>query len=223
MASLVTIADIKRRARQRADMERSGFVSDAEVLDMINESYAELFDLLVMAFGNYFITEYTLNLVVGTSSYAVPADFYKLVTLDMAVSSNQYTTVFPYNELERNATLSTTGDVPNATVRMRYISAPTRFTQDTDTIDCVAGWESLLITDVAIMMMDKEESDTDRLEKRRMREYQRIQQMAQNRDITMPGRITDVTVYDNAYLTNALRYRFYGNNIEFITVEYIGV
>lgn len=189
---------------------------------MINESYAELYDLIIMAFGNYYITESTITLVPGTASYALPADFYKLVTLDM-LSGTQYNSLFPYNELERNSTLSTATSIPNGTVRMRYIKAPTKWTVDADLVDCIAGWESLLITDVAIMMLDKEESDTDRLERRRIREYKRIEQMAQNRDITMPGRITDVTVYDNAYIDNALRYRFYGNNLEFINVTYIGV
>lgn len=204
-------------------MENSGFVSDQELLDMISEAYAELYDLIVAAFQNYYITEGTLTLVAGTSSYALPADFYKMVSVDFQTGAGQYDTIFPYNELERNSTLSTSANIPAGTVRYRYIAAPTIFTDDEEEIDGVAGWESLLITDVAIMMLDKEESDTSALERRRMREERRIQQMAQNRDVTNPGRITDTTVYDNAFLSDAMRYRFYGNNIEFISVQFVGV
>lgn len=218
----VTIAEIKRRARNRADMQHSGFISDEELLDMINEAYCELYDTLVVAFQNYYIAEETIQLVPGTSAYPFPDDFYKIISVDFQ-NGNSWETLFPFNELERNSVLTTTATIPNATIRLRYIPAPVTFTDDADEIDGIAGWEALLITDVAIMMLDKEESDTSALERRRMREYARIQTMAQNRDVTMPGTVTDVTVYDLAYIHHTLRYRFYGNNIEFISVEYVGV
>lgn len=189
---------------------------------MINESYAELYDTLVSVFQNYFVTEDTITLVSGTSSYPVPDDFYKLISLDLQ-SGSLWNTLFPYNELERNSTVATSSSIPDGTVRIRYIPAPTIFTNDADTFDAIAGWEALLITDVAMMMLEKEESDTSALERRRQRQYARIMQMAQNRDVTMPGRVTDVTVYDNAYIADSLRYRFYGNNIEFLSVQYLGV
>lgn len=168
------------------------------------------------------MAETTINLTSGTSSYALPDDFYKSITVDLQNGSS-WETLFPYNELERNSTLVTSSTIPNATVRFRYIPAPAVFDSDADEIDGRAGWEALLITDVAIMMLDKEESDTSALEKRRMRLMDRITSMAQNRDVTMAGSITDVTVYDNATIKDALRYRFYGDQVEFINIQYIGV
>lgn len=222
MARTVTIGELKTRCRYRADMESTDFISDTELLSYINEAYCSLYDTLVSVFQNYYSASTTFSVSSATNSYALPADFYKLIGIDQ-VSGSTYTTIFPYNEMERNSTLSVTSAIPTATVRMRYIPTPTVFTSDAQTIDGVAGWEALLVTDVAIMMLDKEETDTSTLERRRQREYARVLQMAQNRDVTIPGTVTDVTAYDNGYAAPLMRYRFYGSNVEFISVQYIGI
>jgi hypothetical protein len=107
-------------------------------------------------------------------------------------------------------------------LKLTYIPMPQQFVADTDTVDCQAGWESLWITDVAMMMLEKEESNTTELEARRQREYKRIQEMSHNRDTLMPGRITDVTVYDSAYIRDSVRYRLYGNALKLINVQFTG-
>lgn len=224
-----TVQAIMDRCRRRADMENSNFISDAELLDLINEAHAEVWDLLVAAFQNYFISETNLTLTAGTTTYDLPDDFYKSVTVDLrsgAAPNYSYASLFPFEEVERNSVLTTSSSIPNATVRLRYIPAPPVFALAdvaTDTIDGRAGWETLLVTTVAIFMLTKEESDTSALERRKQAEMVRIQSMAQNRDVTNPGKITDVTVYDNAFIKDALRYRFYGDSIEFINCTYIGV
>lgn len=224
MARTVTIANIIERARAKADMRHSNFISPSEALDMVNEAYCELYDMLVQAFQNYYATTSTLSLTSGTVSYSLPADFYKMIAVEEDNGDGTYNTIFPYNELERNASIATNVNaIPNTTVRLRYIPAPTLFTSTAQTVDGVSGWDALLVTDVAIMMLQSEESPTDALERRRQQIYQRILSASQNRDVTSPGRITDTTVYDNAYLKDALQYRFYGSNIEFVTVTYLGV
>ena len=45
---MTTLADLRNRARRRSDMVSSQFVSDTELLDFINASYAELYDLLMI-------------------------------------------------------------------------------------------------------------------------------------------------------------------------------
>lgn len=224
MARNVTVGDVIERARVKADMRHTSFISAAEALDMVNECYTELYDLLVQTFQNYFSTTGTLTLVPGTVSYALPADFYKMIVAERDVGGGAYSTIFPYNELEKNSTISTSAaSIPSATVRLRYIPAPAIFTSTGTNIDGVAGWDTLLVYDLAIMMAQAEESDTTAMERRRAAVAARIQSVAQNRDVTLPGRITDVTVFDNAMIKDELRYRFYGSNIEFLTVEYSGV
>ena len=45
--STVTLADIKVRARQKADMENSNFIQDFELTNYINEAYFNWYDLVV--------------------------------------------------------------------------------------------------------------------------------------------------------------------------------
>lgn len=224
MARTVTVGNIIARARKRADMVHTRFISAADALEMLNECYGELYDLLVASFQNYFVAEEDITLVPGTVAYALPDDYYKTIALELEEANGSYTNIFVYNELEKNSTISSNpNNIPSATVRHRYIPAPAYFTDVDDEIDGVAGWDALLVYDLAIMMLQCEESDTSVLERRRAAIATRIQSMAQNRDVTQPGRVTDVTVYESASFGDALRYRFYGDTIEFLQAEYAGV
>lgn len=218
----VTIAEIKKQARTRADMRNSSFVSDTELLVLINEAYTEMYDLLVSAFENYYTQTYSFAVSSASQSYAMPSDFYKIIGVDFEVSLGQYITLHPYRELDRNGSFTSIGNIPTGNIKLRYVPIPQVFTADTDTIDGVAGWEALLVTDVAIMMLDQEEANTDRLELRRKRIYTRITQMSQNRDIGMPATISDVYSSIIPRIFSALRYRLYGNNMEFISTEFTG-
>lgn len=218
----VTLANLKLRARRKADMENSAFISDAELLDLVNEAYCELYDVMTQAFERYYTTTTTFSTTPGTTAYALPGDFYKLLAVDLQ-SGNSYITMYPYDENERNSSTTTSYSIPTATIRMRYIPTAALFAVDSDARDFVNGWEALLVTDVAIMMLEKEESATDALERRRERQYRRLTEMAQNRDVGQPGRVQDVTLYDMAYIQDSLRYRLYGQNIELMSVQYTGV
>lgn len=221
MARPVTVENLIRRIRKRADMESSAFFTDADILDLINEAYPELYDILTQAYQNYYAQTYTLNLVANQSTYSLPDDFYKLIGLDYN-NAGSFETLFPYNELERNSTLGLTSSIPNGTVRMRYIPAPPVLEMG-DSVDGISGWDVYIVLDVAIRLLDSEESNTDRLDRDRQRQMTRILSASQNRDATMPGSVTDVTVYDFASFRDTLRYRFYGDTLEFINVTYVGV
>lgn len=222
MAENVTVAQIKLRALRRADKEGTNFVGADELLDYVNEAYASLYSLMVSTYQNYFSKDQNLTLTAGVDTYDLPADFYKAISFDF-LNGTRYETIYPYDELERNAALSTAQSIPGGTVKLRYIAAPTVFAADTDMVNCVAGWESLLVTDIAIMILDKEESDTDRLERRRSRDFKRIEEAAQNRSVTFPGRVTDVTIYNHLWFGDTLRYRLYGDAVQFINQTWTGV
>ena len=59
----VTLAALISQVRQRADMESSTFVSDSEIRTWLNSALAELHDIMVMAFEDYY---------VKTKSYTLP-------------------------------------------------------------------------------------------------------------------------------------------------------
>ena len=51
-----TEATLRSRARRMADMENSTFVSDAEIRDYINSAYAELYDLVIEKYEDYYVS-----------------------------------------------------------------------------------------------------------------------------------------------------------------------
>lgn len=222
MARSVTLQSIADRARVHADMRDTSFISDAEILALINEAFPELYDELVTVYENYYSATTTISLVSGTSSYALPAAFYKTLGVDLQVNSNAYITLKPFMEAERNATLTTNLSIPSATVRLRYIPAPTIFTSLSQSVDGVSGWDRLLSLLVAIDMLDAEESDSRALYKKYERTLVRIRQTAVPRDTGMPARVTDVYAPNAQMMYGSVRYRLYGDYIEFVNSEYLG-
>jgi hypothetical protein len=90
----------------------------------------------------------------------------------------------------------------------------------------VSGWEELVSIEAAIMALIKEESDTTALERRKSQYVRRIEEMAHNRDMQFPGRIQDVAMNENFLFYPeyaSLRYRLYGNNVEFQQYGWTGV
>lgn len=226
MARSVTLSTIVDRARILADMRHSNFISPANAIEFCNIVYPELYDLLVSSFQNYYVKspDQTITVVPGTSAYALPTDYYKSISFDQDAGGGTYSAIHLFNENERNSILGMSpANLPSASIRHRYIPAPTTFTALSESVDGVAGWDQLLTYDLAIMFLQAEESDTTALERKRAAIVKRVTDMSQNRDVSIPGRITDVTVYDNWTTGDVLRYRLYGNNVEFINVTYIGI
>lgn len=85
-----TLSDLISKARTRADMVNSDFVSDADVTEMVNVSYSELYEFLVQTFEDYFIAETTITTVSGTDAYdlsAVSPGIFKLRGVDLQLSA----------------------------------------------------------------------------------------------------------------------------------------
>ena len=49
-----TETELKDRARRRADMVNSTFVTDTEIRDYLNSSISELHDMMVKSYEDYF-------------------------------------------------------------------------------------------------------------------------------------------------------------------------
>ena len=101
----MTLAQLRTASRQRADMVNSTFISDSELNSYINASYFELYDLLVQKYGNdYYMTEYSFQLVGNVSRYPLPADFFKLLGVDLQIAGgpDSYVSLRPFTLAERN-------------------------------------------------------------------------------------------------------------------------
>lgn len=125
MADVVTVSDLVTFSRQRANMEASQFVTDTEILSLLNRAYKELYDLLVQTYQEYFLTSYTLTLIPGTDTYALPSDFYKLQGIDYITqaATNSRWTMRPFMFNERNQYQASAYVYAFSNTNLRYILA----------------------------------------------------------------------------------------------------
>jgi hypothetical protein len=118
----MSLGELRLRARQRADRVNSQFVTDTEWNYYINQSYFELYDLLIDVYEDYYLTApygFTTNgsgsvyplpdgritfLNYFTNATEVAPSFYKLWGVDLAAntSPNGWVTMNKYNPLDRN-------------------------------------------------------------------------------------------------------------------------
>ncbi len=214
----MTLLELRTAARQRADMGTSLFISDAEFTSLINQSYFELYDLLIAAYGaDYFATFGADTTLAGTAdTTALPSDFYKLLGVDLKLSSgiNSYVTLKPFQMAERNryAAPNTIGllgvltlqyrlsannlwfiprPAAGTIVRILYVPRLTTLSGDSDTAEGISGWTEYIIVDAAIKALIKEESDVSALMMAKAGLIQRIEAMAANRDAGAPATVAD--------------------------------
>jgi hypothetical protein len=234
MATTMSLAELRTAARQRADMlNQSGdytnaFITDTELNSYVNQSYFELYDLLVGAYGeNYYVSSPFYIVTDGVNQFFnLPTDFYKALGVDVQVSSpvanNAWWTLKEFSFAERNkyAVPNTQlyfgitnlryriqGDqlwlnpLPqiNQTIRIFYIPRMTTLASDTDTVQGVSGWTEYIIVDAAIKMMQKEESDVSVLMAQKQALLARIEAMAHNRDAGMPSTVADAQSSNSFY------------------------
>lgn len=205
----ITLSEIRTQAKRRADMENSGFVSDAEWLDYINGSIATLYDLLVTCYEDYYITTYTFNTVSGTASYSLPSSFYKLKGVDAQFDNAQWENVRKFQFESRNRQQYTSDKVlqyrllgsnlqlvptPASVIPFKiwYIPVATKLVTDSDTLADLNQYAEFVIVDAAIKAMLKEESDPSGLIMQRNQLEQRIVSSASQRDENESESITDV-------------------------------
>lgn len=226
MAS-VTGQQLVDRIRQRVDMVGSAYVTDAELLSLINQAKLELDDLLIEAYGqDYFATSTTFATVVGTQNYSLTTitggTFYKLMGVDIQDSVSGWKDVDPYTFKERNEfTNSNTylnlysnksdyryrivgsniniRPTPNSvmTFQLHWTPQSTTLATTASSFDDVNGWSEYMVVRAAISVRNKEESDTTELERDLERLRARITAMKTNRDASAPLKVVENNQMDN--------------------------
>jgi hypothetical protein len=188
-----TLAEMRLLAQQRADLVGSDFVTDAEWRSYLNGSIAELYDLLLTKFGNdYYVAEPYEFTTTTAERYALPADFYKLLAVDLEQSGapSGYVTLRPFNFAERNRyTMPPAGK----TIVVHYAPRIEALVSDDDEIDGISGWEELVVVDAARKALLKEESDTTAIEREKAGLIARIEIAAENRDAGSPSIVVDTS------------------------------
>lgn len=213
----VTLAELKTRVREKADMVNSQFVSDSELKTFINGSYAELYDLLVSRYEDYFLKSYAFTILIGNSN-PLPSDFYKVRGVDLSSGLGTFSKVRKWSFEERNANngvITRMGAnsrayrvmggeikiIPEAHAQgdyqLWYIPRVTQFVSDASSIDDVLDFDEYIVIDAAIKCLLKEESDVSVLLRQKEDMRQRVLAMASARD-SEPDTIQDVR-FSNQY------------------------
>lgn len=223
MAIPPTLLAMRTQIRQRADIVNSLFIVDAELTSYVNASAQALYDLIIQKFGDeYYFTTYAFTTIGGQETYSLPADFYKLLGVDLALNGNNFVTVRPYMLSERNVYRATNYQgtsademryrllgqtlsllpAPNVGYagQLLYIPQMTPLVLDTDTLPVIAGWEEFVITDCVIKCNQKEETDSSVAERQKAQLIERLENAAENRDAGAPQRVTDVFATSNPYM-----------------------
>lgn len=147
-----------------------------------------------------------------------PKAFYKIMGVDLALqnANNAYVTVNKFNFIDRNRfvypnTASTIYGVfnlqyrvigskimfiptPSASqaIRLWYFPRLTTLLKDTDsTTFAISGWDEYVIVRAAKYALDKEESDSTKLDQELIFLKERIESSAANRDAGQPDKISD--------------------------------
>jgi hypothetical protein len=205
-----TVRDIVEAVRDLADIRYSQVVRDDELLRYVNDSYTSLFDLLVTADEDYYLSFATFDIIPNTGIYNLPDNFYKLRGVDYySGAGGEPITLLPFNFRERNkfpafsdATLRyrivanslvfTPAPRATASITMWYVQSPAKFSSLDDIIDGVAGWDEYIKVDAAIKCKEKQELDASQLLLRKAELEKRIEHASQERDLSQSDRIADV-------------------------------
>lgn len=215
MASLVIRPTIRTRIRELGELRPGGLFGDTRINEEINSSIKYLYEMVIDANPGYLENEDTISVVSGTASYALPADYYKTLGVDVERTDTTRINLQKYNFAERNK-YSYFGNgginrewteyrirggnivfVPtpgwSGNVYHLYIPTAPQFSDDVTGIDFINGWDDFSVYDCLFKMIGgTEESDADVWMRLREEAIQRIMRFATVRDVGEPDRIRDV-------------------------------
>lgn len=216
MARTVTRLQLRTRARQLANLENAtNLWPDADVNDCIDRHINECYDLFRMAGPpDYYSSTATITTVVGTTAYALPADFLDCQDLFANETGGRLRPVLPLRR----------GNMPFFqppqgvyTLTLEYTPSFTTLSADGSTFDGVGGWDDLIVYLVARDMLIKHrDSEAIAMMNQNITEMRaRIRSMSE-RD-NRPKYITDIDeslTYVYPALSQIRAYRIRGANIE---------
>ena len=229
-----TLAQLITRVRQRADMVGSTFVSDSEVVDYINVAMAEIHDLLVDKYEDYFVSSTTYTLPADNPG-TLPSDFYKALGVDFLSGGLTYRMMrFTFQErnmynapaivasriadtryaIQGNKIKFIPSPATSGIAKLHYIPEAQQFDAGSTSTTIVSlapqiakGYEEYLVVDAAIKCLMKEESNTQphMIYKEQLRK--RLEAASANRDAGESSKITDVRT--GVYLDDHINYKSY--------------
>jgi hypothetical protein len=228
--SAINRAYLRNLARLYADGRPGGseaFVVDSDATadavsfdTIVNGAAAELYDLLVSARGHeYYATDGALSVVAGTATYALPSDFYQLLSVRLEWAAGRFEELTPAAVRERTDYANLTYWAPftpkayrlrgtqtassqtmeffptptsAVTARVRYIPVFALLANDSATFDGVNGWEKLVALKAAIEYRTIAEKPLGTLPDLYKECFQRISSLADQRNANYAEQVQNV-------------------------------
>lgn len=205
----VTLATLRTRSRERADMPAAGFIPDSATgIDaFINEGVQRLHEKLCEAFSSNY-TQSSSAFTVAGETVALPADFYKLLGVDLNLSEGTKATLQRFERgmrnVCRNAMVCTHYELAGSNLRLLptpangttgtiwYLPIATVLSLVGDTVNFPNGWERYVVLYAAIQMKLKQESDVRDLRYELEKMEAELQAIADRRDLASPAHAVDV-------------------------------
>jgi hypothetical protein len=212
MALTVTLANLRTRIRNRGEWLDT-YISDAEILAMVNASIAQLHNIITGLDPDYFLSSDDSNVVSGTATYALATDCFKPKGVDLLDSNNEWLNVLRFNWAERNQLQSGAGErlwtryrIEGSNIRLMptpgwsetnglrlwYIPTPTVLSADSDTYDGISGFDEWVVLNCCVMCAAKEGSDTSVFMAQKKEVERLVRSAAAIRDIGEPDMVRDV-------------------------------
>jgi hypothetical protein len=216
-----TAATLVEQARLQSDERPGGssaFISDSEVLGLINQACEDLYTELLAATGGggqgWFETSTTFPTVAGTANYALPTTHQQTVQLLINWSTSEIEPIhqFEWEEKPRLQTDALSWDrwltkgfriigddiyiypTPSTVETITHVYIP-EFTWAAigGSIDLkVSGWQKYVVFSAASEMRAIRELDNSRLEAKQQQSLERILTIASDRAVREAAHIVDV-------------------------------
>jgi len=209
MPRTITLAQLRTGVRVRGDWENSTDITNAVLDDVINSAIAELWDLMIGRWADYYVTRTNLTATSGVETIALPSTFYKLRKLELLWSGTVDTATARYVELlpiDLKASHLPLYGSPRAyryrmaqsslylspfpdraeTIRMTFIPYATTLVADGDTFDGINGYEELAMALAMRRLLVRQELPTGEVDGEIQRLTDRVRSAADNRDASEP-------------------------------------
>jgi hypothetical protein len=199
-----TLAQLRADVQRRGAYEGSRDITPVVLNDYINEAVAECYDILVEKWQDYYTTIAGFAFIVGTDTYALPVDFYKLRKIELQWDTTpRWARVMPHDlevshEYRQNSSRHyryriqggalVFVPVPQVaeTLRMFYVPTAPLLIADTDAFDGINGYEELVVQLAFMRCRQREDLDTGDIEREIARLTARVRTASDGRDATEP-------------------------------------
>ena len=225
MAKTFSLSEFQTEVRNRGEY-RAPYITDTELTSYINASISHLYDILAEQDPARYLTSSNISVVSGTESYALPATFYKAVSVNIPHASSPTGYILarriPWQERHYFS-----NNVPSdqdstcysirggsiyfwpppkwtATVVLEHIPAYTTLVSAGDTFDCENGYEEWIICDVLVKCAAKADDNGEPWERQQAKVENRIR-AAGDIDHARPKTVSNVNMYGG--YRGYLRYR----------------